>query len=179
AFYERLGWRPSGRTRLREEFGELELELAIDITDGAGRPTFPTLRAGVPEKVGLDGAALAAVDDVVTAGLGSGPADRYPGAVVLVAKDGVVVKHTAYGHAQTHDGREALAEPVPMTLDTVFDLASVTKVMATTAAVMRLVEEGRLDLDAPVSQWVPRFTGGGKDAVTPRHLLAHTSGLAE
>ena len=66
-----------------------------------------------------------------------------------------------------------------MALDTRFDLASVTKVMATTFAVMLLVDEGRLDLDASVSDWLPDFLGDDKEAITPRHLLTHRSGLAQ
>ncbi|HST58021.1 MAG TPA: serine hydrolase domain-containing protein, partial [Longimicrobium sp.] len=60
---------------------------------------------------------------------------------------------------------------------TVYDIASLTKVVATTTAVMLLVEDGRMDVDAPVSRYLPEFSGGKKDAVTVRHLLAHTSGL--
>ncbi|MBW3570747.1 MAG: beta-lactamase family protein [Gemmatimonadetes bacterium] len=60
---------------------------------------------------------------------------------------------------------------------TIYDIASLTKVVATTSAVMLLVEDGRLDLDAPVSRYLPEFTGGKKGRVTVRHLLAHTSGL--
>lgn len=60
---------------------------------------------------------------------------------------------------------------------TVYDIASLTKVVATTTVAMLLVEDGRLELDAPVSRYLPEFTGGGKEAVTIRHLLAHTSGL--
>jgi len=60
---------------------------------------------------------------------------------------------------------------------TVYDIASLTKVVATTTAVMLLVEDGRMDVDAPVSRYLPEFSGGKKDAVTIRHLLAHTSGL--
>lgn len=60
---------------------------------------------------------------------------------------------------------------------TVYDLASLTKVLATTPAVMLLVEQGKMDLDAPVSRYLPEFSGGAKDRVTIRHLLTHTSGL--
>lgn len=60
---------------------------------------------------------------------------------------------------------------------TVYDLASLTKVVATTTAAMLLYEDGRLELDAPVSRYLPEFSGDGKDAVTVRHLLAHTAGL--
>jgi CubicO group peptidase (beta-lactamase class C family) len=64
-----------------------------------------------------------------------------------------------------------------MTPGTAFDLASVTKVMATTFAVMLLVDEGKLELDAPLSTYLPDFRGGGKDAITLRHLLTHRAGL--
>ena len=60
---------------------------------------------------------------------------------------------------------------------TIYDIASLTKVVATTTAVMLLVEDGRLDLDAPVSRYVPEFTGGAKPRVRVRHLLTHTAGL--
>lgn len=64
-----------------------------------------------------------------------------------------------------------------MTLDTVFDAASLTKVIATTASVMVLHEEGKLDLEAPVSRYLPAFVGEGRELIRVRHLLAHTSGL--
>ena len=60
---------------------------------------------------------------------------------------------------------------------TIYDIASLTKVVATTSAVMLLVEDGRLDLDAPVSRYLPEFRSGAKDRVKIRHLLTHTSGL--
>jgi CubicO group peptidase (beta-lactamase class C family) len=60
---------------------------------------------------------------------------------------------------------------------TIYDIASLTKVVATTTAVMKLVENGRMDVDAPVSRYLPEFSGGKKDGVTIRHLLTHTSGL--
>lgn len=72
-----------------------------------------------------------------------------------------------------------LTEPVPMTLETVFDLASVTKVMATTMAIMLLVDRGDVQLEAPVAAYLPDFRGGGKDDIAVRHLLTHRSGLAQ
>jgi len=74
-------------------------------------------------------------------------------------------------------GLERLAEPRAMTEATVFDLASVTKVMATTMAVMILADRGVLDVDEPVHAYLPDFRGGGKDRITLRHLLTHRSGL--
>ena len=65
-----------------------------------------------------------------------------------------------------------------MTTDTIFDIASLTKVVATAPSVMKLVEEGKLRLDDPVSRYLPDFTSNGKDQITIRMLLTHTGGLA-
>lgn len=116
-------------------------------------------------------------------------AETVAGAVFLVARDGEVLFERAYGWAQLHsygegqyarvDGIERLAEPVPMTPGTAFDLASVTKVMATTMAVMLLSDRGQLAEDAPVSTYLPDFVGDGREDVTIRHLLTHTAGLRQ
>jgi CubicO group peptidase (beta-lactamase class C family) len=140
-----------------------------------------------------DGASLARADSLVAAWVESG---RIPGAVLLVVRDGKPVLEKAYGYArlleyaegeygasQAGESRPAaltrLPDPVPMTPATVFDLASVTKVMATTFAVMLLADRGELDVDAPASRYLPDFRGGGKDDITLRHLLTHTSGLQQ
>ncbi|MGH7608150.1 MAG: serine hydrolase domain-containing protein, partial [Gemmatimonadales bacterium] len=94
----------------------------------------------------------------------------YPGAVLAVGDGGRLVFVAAVGHYGVDD-------PRPVTAETVYDLASLTKVVGLTTACMLLVEAGRLDLDAPVQRYVPRFQGPGKDAVTIRHLLTHSSGL--
>lgn len=138
--------------------------------------------------------AIASADSTVRAWVDEG---RVPGAVLRVAYGDRVLIDEAYGYAQLADyGRgqyppeffdvadpatllEPLADPVLMTVGTVFDLASVTKVMATTMAVMILVDRGALDIDAPVSDWLPDFTGGGKESITIRHLLTHRSGLEQ
>lgn len=140
---------------------------------------FRTLRPGRPDEVGMDATALRGVDSSVRAGLGAGPRATFPGAVVLVARHGVVVKHAAYGHAQTFSDDRRLPAPRPMDTGTIFDLASVTKVAATTAAVMRLTDERRIHPDDPVARWLPAFGAGEKAAITVRHLLTHTSGLWE
>jgi CubicO group peptidase (beta-lactamase class C family) len=140
---------------------------------------FRALRAGTPEQAGMDAATLRGVDDAVLAGLGPDPESTFPGAAVLIARDGIVVRHRAYGSAQTYVDRRRLRVPRPMHTGTIFDLASVTKVTATTAAVMRLVDLRRIRLDDAVSRWLPAFGSGGKAAITVRHLLTHTSGLWE
>ncbi len=119
--------------------------------------------------------------------------DRGPivGGVLLVTRDGEVVHERAFGSSKAYDygsgqypgveddGLMRLATPEPMSSRTIFDLASVTKVMATTMAVMLLVERGKLDLDAPVSTYLPDFVAEQRSEITPRHLLTHRSGLAQ
>ena len=94
-----------------------------------------------------------------------------PGAVVLVWHRGRTVFHEAFGR------RSVTPTAVSMTTDTIFDLASLTKVVATTTAVMMLVEEGRLRLRAPVERYLPGFSRYEKAEITIEHLLTHTSGL--
>ncbi|MEW5927792.1 MAG: serine hydrolase domain-containing protein [Gemmatimonadota bacterium] len=96
----------------------------------------------------------------------------FPGAALAVGRRGQVVVERGIGTTGWTAG------DVPVDPDrTVYDLASLTKVVATTTALMLLVEDGRVELDAPVSRYLPEFYGGGKEAVTIRHLLTHTSGL--
>lgn len=111
---------------------------------------------------------IAAIPHAVEAAIRAG---ETPGAVVLVAQDGEVVFRRAFGH------RRLGASPAPMTLDTIFDVASLTKVVATTTAVMQLVESGRLSLDETASRYWGEFKGGGKERITIRQLLTHYSGL--
>jgi len=96
----------------------------------------------------------------------------FPGAVVLVSRGGEVLLHEAVGFRSLEPQRS------PMRPDTVFDLASLTKPLATTLAVMLLVREGKLRLDDRVSRVIPGLAVHGKDAITIRQLLAHCSGLA-
>src|SRR5204863_8874267 len=95
-----------------------------------------------------------------------------PGAVVLVARHGKVVWLKAYGARAVEPQREA------MTLDTIFDLASLTKVVATTTSIMILVEQGRVRLADPVVQFIPEMKGEGRDAITIEQLMTHVSGFA-
>lgn len=95
----------------------------------------------------------------------------FPGAVAVVGKDDAVVHTHACGRL-TYD-----TDAGPVVPDTIYDLASLTKVLVTTVAAMMLVDEGRLDVEAPVASHVPEFGGGSKDHVTLAHLLCHASGL--
>src|SRR5580700_6898271 len=93
-----------------------------------------------------------------------------PGAVVLIGHNGQVVYQRAYG------SRALIPHRVPMTLDTIFDAASLTKVLATTPSIMRLFEQGQIRLNDPVTRYLPEFQGGHSD-ITIRNLMTHFSGL--
>jgi CubicO group peptidase (beta-lactamase class C family) len=101
-----------------------------------------------------------------------------PGAVTFVARAGKIVKHDAYGYsAQYTDGKfTEMENPIPMENDTIFDLASISKIFTATA-VMILFEKGLFNLDDPVSKHIPEFAANGKENVTIRQLLTHTSGF--
>lgn len=94
----------------------------------------------------------------------------FPGAVVAVGYRDSVVLLAAVGHYGADD-------PRPVTPQTIYDLASLTKVIGLTTATMMLVDEGKLDLDAPVQRYVPAFQGPNKERVTIKHLLTHSSGM--
>lgn len=98
-------------------------------------------------------------------------AGNTPGAVVLIGNQGRIVYRKAFGY------QSLVPHKLPMVEDTVFDLASLTKVVATTTAVMQLVEEGKLKLDAPVARYWPEFGRRGKKRITVKQLLTHYSGL--
>jgi len=126
------------------------------------------LKSGEPEEVGISEEGLRRFDRVVDNHIKKG---KYPGLVALIVRRGRIVKHSAYGFSSLYPHRER------MTIDKLFDLASLTKVIATTTLVMKLIERGILDLDDSVERYLPEFKGGGKSYVTLRHLLTHTSGL--
>ncbi len=110
---------------------------------------------------------LGAVDSVI----GQAIAEGIPGAVLIVGHDDKVIYRKAYGSRALEPRRE------PMTLDTIFDIASLTKVVATTTAVMQLVEAGKIRLNDPVAKYLQEFGQNGKQDITVRQLLTHYSGL--
>ncbi len=112
---------------------------------------------------------FAAVDSIVLRGIRRGV---YPGAVVVIGNRDGIIRARGYGHL-TWSARS----PRPSPDSTLFDLASLTKVVATTGAAMRLVERGTLELDAPVMRYLPQYHGDGRERITIRMLLEHTSGL--
>src|SRR5207247_3683578 len=134
---------------------------------GAAVPAPPAAPAR-SEANGFDAARLARIDVLVDEAI---RARQLPGAVVLVGRGDGVAYLKAYGN------RALVPAVEPMTLDTIFDLASLTKVVATTTSVMILVEEGRIRLSDAVATFIPGFERYGKGPITIRHLLTHTSGL--
>jgi uncharacterized protein YbbC (DUF1343 family)/CubicO group peptidase (beta-lactamase class C family) len=96
--------------------------------------------------------------------------DRIPGAVLLVGHEGRVVYRQAYGERALVPARE------PMTVDTIFDIASLTKIIATTSGMMKLFEQGRIRIADPVTEYLPEFQGGNSP-ITIRDLMTHFSGL--
>lgn len=116
---------------------------------------------------GFDAQALrkadAAIEEAITAG-------KCPGGVFLI-------EHRNKTYVQAYGSRALVPQQEAMTADTIFDMASLTKVVATTPAIMLLVERGSVSLDAPVQTYIPQFSGNGREDITVRHLLTHTSGL--
>ena len=137
---------------------------ALPLALAAALPVVP------PASAGMSGAALDRIDGAVAAAIARKDA---PGAVVLVGRRDRVVFRRAYGDRALVPAKEA------MTVDTVFDMASLTKVMATATSVMTLVEAGKVRLDEPVVRYLPDFGAGGgeRPAVTVEELLTHRAGF--
>ncbi len=108
------------------------------------------------------------IDRIIALGIAT---QKFPGAVVIAGHNGHIVFQKAYGN------RSLIPQPEPMTEDTIFDVASLTKVLATAPAVMQLYEQGRFRLNDPVAQYLPEFAVNGKQDITIRQLLTHYSGL--
>src|SRR5688500_7460824 len=123
--------------------------------------TLPAIPAEAQTYAKVDQAALAGIRD----GL-------YPGTVVVIGRRDSILYSRGYGHFTWNP-----ASRVPDADSTLWDIASITKVVATASSAMRLVDQGKLDLDARVGRYLPRFSGGLKNQVTVRMLLDHTSGL--
>ncbi len=127
------------------------------------------LPSAAPAALGLSAERLARINEVIQASI---ERKELPGAVVLVARHGRVAWRKAYGSRAVEPQREI------MTADTIFDLASLTKIVATATSIMILVEQGKVRLSDPVVEFIPEMKGGGRDAITLEQLLTHTTGFA-
>lgn len=159
---ERAGWFPGGWAWCLG-WGLLLAGWDAGAADAPGK-----LPRGEPSAVGMDPQRLAMIDELVAEGLRHG---NMPGAVVLVARHGQIVYFKAFGLRQ----REPTE--LPMTTETVFDLASITKPVATATSIMKLVEDGRLQLSDPVAKYIPEFAQQGKENISVYQLLTHQGGL--
>ena len=130
---------------------------------GDGLPVKP------PTDVGMSSTRLEAIERVVARGIKAG---GYPGAAVVVGRNGAAVMEKGFGRLSWLSTSAAVDAQ-----ETIYDVASLTKVVGTTAAVMILFDEKKIDLDERVVNYLPTFNGGEKDKVTIRQLLTHTSGL--
>lgn len=144
-------------------------------------PPSTVLREGTPESVGLDPAPIELAKQQVRSHQVAAPGGHplYPGHVGLMAHAGVIVATQTDGFALRYaNATEELpqSEWVPMRRDTIFDMASVSKLF-TSIAVVQLIEEGRVGLETAVATYLPEFAAAGKESVTIRHLLTHTSGF--
>ncbi|MCX7918999.1 MAG: serine hydrolase [bacterium] len=137
----------------------------IGLTQPVTQPRLPIVK---PETVGMISSRLKNLDTVIEQAIAE---KNTAGAVILVGHRGKIVYRKAYGY------RMLVPKKVPMTIDTMFDLASVTKPTAAGTSIMLLVEEGKLRMYDRVSMFVPEFGQKGKEKVTILHLITHCSGL--
>lgn len=175
--------RPDGPDSIEENSPVQAIPAPSDALYGMlGRPAR-TLRPGTPEQVGLLPGPIGQVPADVDAGMqpqGTGNHPLFPGAVSLIGHDGRIVSETAHGYAVLYsDDAPTLLPPdqrVPTRTDTIYDLASLSKLFTSIVA-MKLMDQHRLDPDAPVVQYLPAFASHGKSDITISQLLTHSSGL--
>jgi CubicO group peptidase (beta-lactamase class C family) len=128
----------------------------------AANQSIERLAQATPESVGMSSERLARIDE---AALTSIERKDTPGAVIIVGRRGRIVYRKAFGD------RAILPQREPMTLDTIFDLASLTKIIATATSIMILVERGKVSLADPVSLYIPEFAVNGKERITVEQLM--------
>ena len=146
--------------------------LAASLLISACRPA--AVRVSDPARHGMDPASLARIDTSIANCIAEG---NIPGAVVAVVREDALVFLKAYGH------KSFVPDTLPMTVETIFDIASLSKCVGTTTAVMQLIEDGRLQLDDPVKRYIPEFEpwtdpdSGEMVDIRVRDLMTHASGL--
>ncbi|MEX2609679.1 MAG: glycoside hydrolase family 3 N-terminal domain-containing protein, partial [Gemmatimonadota bacterium] len=146
------------------------LEIPARTAAGTTRraPRTAPLQPAPPEAAALHPRLPAVVDSIVLDALAEGAA---PGAAVAVGRGGKLVHLAGYGRTDYAPDAPAVSD------STLWDMASLTKVVATTTALMLLVDDGRMELDAPLARYLPEWAGGGRPAITIRDLLLHRAGL--
>ncbi|NJN27453.1 MAG: serine hydrolase [Cyclobacteriaceae bacterium] len=153
----------------REVNGSLPVDLSASLTTGFGisLPGLGRFAYTLPEAAGLNSAQLGIIDSIATAGIRS---RAMPGCQILVAKDNQVVYQKSFGY-HTYDSLREVRN------DDLYDLASLTKVSGALPCLMKLYEEGKFDLDAPLGTYLKYYKRGNKKEITFREILAHQAGL--
>lgn len=148
--------------------------LFMTVLNASAADTVKQMRLPIvaPEKVGMDSTLLAHIDAAIENGIEQ---KMMPGCVVCIGRHGKIAFLKAYGERQLKIDGELESEP--MDIDTVFDMASLTKPIATATSVMKLVEQGKIKLDAPVADYFEQFNTPEKKDITVRHLMTHTAGF--
>ncbi|MDQ6764391.1 MAG: serine hydrolase, partial [Bacteroidota bacterium] len=147
--------------------GKLPVTVCDNYKYGSGIVTQNLLPVVMPEVVGLSAAKLEIIDSIAEDGIAKG---AYPGCVVLAARDGKVAFEKAYGK-YNYD------QPEPVTLQSIYDMASVTKICATLISVMKLYDEGKIKLDKTLGDYLPWVRGTNKAKLEIRKILLHQAGL--
>ena len=142
---------------------------ASKFNTGIMLPGQVRLGYALPERVGLSSDSLARIDDLAREAIEK---KATPGCVVLVAKNGRIVFEKAYGH-------HTYAAKQKMRTDDIFDLASITKIAATTLSIMKLRDEGKIDINEKLSRYLPSLKGTNKEDMVIKELMAHRAGLKD
>jgi len=159
----------SGKRRCRALLALILIVVCLPVTAAGATYQAPDIEMPIADSTDLSGIAdFCWIDELVEAAIREG---QLPGAVILVGRNDQILYRKAFGHRAIDPALE------PMTADTIFDLASLTKVVATTTSIMKLIETGRISLEDPVARYIPKFERHGKSAITVRHLMTHMSGL--
>ncbi len=153
----------------RSASGKLPVTASANFKAGTGitTPIIDRLKYGVPESVGMDSRKLQQIDNIALEAIAYAAT---PGCQVLVVKDGTVVFNKSYGH-YTYE------KETPVTNNTVYDIASITKVGATLQAVMFLKDQDKIKLNEKISTYLPELKGTNKEGLIIRDLLTHHAGL--
>ena len=171
--YQRYSYSLAKRTKNGENTLRVENVLPKGSTVRIKIP-FPTLK-NAGSTASINSHQFAKVDQLINNDIDAG----FPGAVLLVLKDGKIIKRSAYGYARKYaDGGQLLAHPIAMRSTELFDLASNTKMFATNFALMKLVSEGKIDVTRAVNDYLPEYKGQGRESRLVRDLLTHTAGYS-
>jgi len=155
-------------------FGGIPVTGKLPVTASPGIPLESGIRTSkvrleyvLPEEIGISSVALKSIDSIALEGVA---VKAYPGCQVLFAKDGKVFYHRSFGHMRYDDSTKVNNEDL-------YDLASLTKVAATTLGIMKLYEEGKIKLDEKLGNYLPEVKGSNKETLTIREIMAHQAGL--